>query len=95
MAFLFFMTTNQIPANPLAEFTASLENRLARLLLIAPDSHVSPSIKREAQEYFANHTSLAQRFDFYAAIAQRPEPEISNFVKTAYNLPKYYLRPTE
>ena len=74
-------------------FSSNLAEIIKEALLSAPNSQISPELRREVQDFFLEERDLYSVYDYFSSISDKPDNEASSFVRTLCNVKKYYLPP--
>jgi len=63
--------------------------------ITAPESQLSPRLKKESAIFFSISRTPTQTYDYIQRISEQPITEASPFVKSLCAMERFYHRPAE
>ena len=75
------------------ECNIGLLNMVLSICSEAPDTQLSPSIKREVNDFISGEYTPQEKYDFIVNISKRSEEDVSKFMISLCALDEFYLRP--
>ena len=77
------------------ELNPSIIEVIIIALITAPESQLSPRLKKESAIFFSISRTPTQTYDYIQRISEQPITEASPFVKSLCAMERFYHRPAE